>query len=206
MKKLGKVCAAVLALLLVASVSVFADGSYYFEKYTLWNSFDCYELPESLGDGEVSDDTVFYIPVALYDALEAIAIDVADAGNSGDFYTEEESEALNDLLYLQVWNNEAYDMLCDEDSAEEVNLFWNTVVTGYYQNNELAEAIYDCLPNFVYDYANEIYVLTNLLAEMDNFYNGNSLFDSEEEIIEYYVYDVMDAVDFFNTYFPEADF
>ena len=210
MKHFGKINLAMLTFMILFmsfGANLAADGSAYFDAVEI-EGVPCYIVPEALDDLEVSDDTVFFLPVAVYDGYGAMLENLAIASNSGAGLPEENGEALTDFLY-DVWSNDAYGELClDSDDGEAVATLWDAASDAYYDDwaeDEPLVVIYNCLPNWAYQMREATWNIVDCLNEVYDFLNGDSYYDSIDEIMESYYDDVLAAVQFIKTYYPDSE-
>jgi len=209
MKHFGKINLAMLAFMILFmsfGANLAADGSDYFDEVSV-EGVPCYIVPEALDDLEVSDDTYFLLPVAVYEGYEAMFEDLAIDSNSGEGISEENGEELTDFLY-DVWSDDAYSELCiNPDDAEAVDALWKAAYDAYYNDAEDDPliVIYHCLPEWVYEMREATWSIVECLGEVYDFLNGDSYYDSIDEIMESYYDDVLAAVQFIKTYYPDSE-
>ena len=210
MKHFGKINFAMLAFMILFmsfGANLAADGSAYFDAVEI-EGVPCYIVPEALDDMEVSDDTFFFVPVAVYEGYEAMFENLAIASNSGEGLPEENGEAVTDFLY-DIWSNDAYGELClDSDDGDAVADLWDVASDAYYDDwadDEPLVVIYNCLPNWAYQLREATWNIVDCLEEVYDFLNGDSYYDSMDELMESYYDDVRTAVDFIKAYYPDSD-
>ena len=210
MKHFGKINLAMLAFMILFmsfGANLAADGSDYFDEVSV-EGVPCYIVPEALEDLEVSDDTYFLLPVAVYEGYEAMFEDLAIDSNSGEGISEENGEELTDFLY-DIWSDDAYGQVClDSDDGEDVATLWDAASDAYYDDwaeDDPLVVIYNCLPNWAHEMREATGYIVDCLGEVYDFLNGDSYYDSIDEIMESYYDDVLAAVQFIKTYYPDSD-
>lgn len=210
MKPFGKIKLAMLAFMILFisfGASLAADGSMYFDMVSI-EDVPCYVVPEALDDNEVSDDTVFYLPVAVYDGYEAMLESLATWSNSGEGLSEEYGNPVIDFLY-DVWSNDSYGDLClYESDGDDVADLWDAAYEAYYDDepeDDPLVVIYNCLPDWAYEMREATWDIIYCLNEVYDFINGDSYYDSIDEIMESNYEDVSIAVDFIKTYYPDSE-
>ena len=210
MKHFGKINLAMLAFMILFmsfGANLAADGSAYFDAVEI-EGVPCYIVPEALDDLEVSDDTVFFLPVAVYDGYGAMFESLAIASNSGAGLPEENGEAVTDFLY-DVWSNDAYGELClDSDDGDAVADLWDAASDAYYDDwaeDEPLVVIHNCLPEWAYQMREATWNIVDCLNEVYDFLNGDSYYDSIDDIMESYYDDVLTAVSFIKAYYPDSE-
>ena len=210
MKHFGKINLAMLAFMILFmsfGANLAADGSDYFDEISV-AGVPCYIVPEALEDLEVSDDTYFLLPVAVYEGYEAMFENLAITSNSGEGLPEENGEAVTDFLY-DVWSDDAYGQVClDSSDGDAVADLWESAYDAYY--NDLPEddplvVIYNCLPNWAYQMREATWNIVDCLSEVYDFLNGDSYYDSIDELMESYYDDVLTAVSFIKAYYPDSE-
>lgn len=210
MKHFGKINLAMLAFMILfmsLGANLSADGSAYFDEVSV-EGVPCYIVPEALDNRQVSDDTYFLLPVAVYEGYEALLENLAISSNSGEGLPEENGEALTDFLY-DVWSDDAYGELCiNPDDGEAADALWEAAYDAYYDDepeDDPLVVIYNCLPNWAYEMREATWSIVYCLSEVYDFLNGDSYYDSIDEIMESNYDDVFTAVDFIKTYYPDSD-
>ena len=208
MKKFNVVTLAFMLLFLAFSANVAADGSTYFDTVSV-GGVPCYVVPEALDSQEVSDDTVFFLPVSLYDGYESVFAVIAACSDANLGLAEEEGEEISDILY-DIWSDDNYGEACLNDvDAATINSLWEKAKDAYWNDDPEDDpfvVIYNCLPNWAYEMREACWEITYLLSKVYDFVNGDSYYDSIEEIVESDAEDFGKAVNFVNTYFPELEF
>ena len=210
MKHFGKINLAMLAFMILFmsfGANLAADGSDYFDEVSV-EGVPCYIVPEALDDLEVSDDTYFLLPVAVYEGYEAMFEDLAIDSNSGEGLPEENGEELTDFLN-DVWLTDSYGQVClDSSDGEEVDELWGAANNAYFTDwpeDDPLVVIYNCLPQWAHEMREATWYIVDCLGEVYDFLNGDSYYDSIDEIMESYYDDVLAAVQFIKTYYPDSD-
>ena len=208
MKKFNVIMLAFVLLFVSFSANVAADGSDYFDTVSL-DGILCYEVPEALDSNEVSGDTVFYIPVGVYDGYEKVFSVLAAYSEAATGLSGEEGEEITGIFY-DIWSNYSFDEAClNEDDAAAAKYLWNSAEDAYWNggaDDDPLVVVYNCLPNWAYEMRDACFEITYMLKAVYDFVNGDSYYDSIEEIMEYNGEDFLKAVDFVNVYFPELEF
>ena len=203
-------------LVMVAFVLLFAsfganlaaDGSAYFDTVSI-KGVPCYVVPEALDDMEISDDTVFFLPVGVYDGYEAMFGVAAALSNSGIGLSKEAGDEFTNAFY-KIWSSYDYSSACLTDAdAAAVSSLWKQAKNAYY--SDVAEddplmVIYNCLPDWGYEMRSASWEVSFFLKEVYDFVTGDSSFDSLDEVMDWYGEDFVNAVEFINVYFPDLEF
>lgn len=205
MKHFAKLSAAMLVLVLLFSVSAFADGSDYFDVVDLWGCYECYEVPEVLSSGDISEDTIFYMPVALYEGYEEFMLEmIYDPWDNGEGIELDLWDAIEEFLDGVHYDSAYYEMCLDEDDASDVEDWWEDVETGYYDyDDEIASAIYNCMYEWSYWYDDAVETIAEFLFSVYQFEGGGSEYEDMDELCDWYADDVNEAIYFLESYFPD---
>ncbi|MCR4939639.1 MAG: hypothetical protein K5930_05965 [Treponemataceae bacterium] len=211
MKYLSKTKVASVFLMIVMIIMgtyVFADGSAYFDVVSV-EGVPCYIVPEALDEMQVSDDTVFFLPVAISEGYEAVFTTLASYSATDKGLAEADGNEISDIFY-GIWSNDDYGNAClNEEDANIVYALWDEAEDAYYDDaadDDPLMVIYNCLPNWAYEMREACWQITYCLKEIYDFVNGDSLYDSLEEIMQYNGQDFLKGVAFVNTYFPDIQF
>jgi hypothetical protein len=211
MRHFGRFSLAMIAFVLLFAAfgaNLAAEGSEYFDTVTV-NGVPCYVVPEALDDMEISDDTMFFLPVGVYDGYEAMFGVAAAFSNSGVGLAAEAADEFTNAFY-KIWSSYDYSTAClnDEDAAA-VGALWKQAKNAWYNdvaNDDPLMVIYNCLPNWAFEMRSASWEISFYLKEVYDFVTGDSGFDSLDELMEWYGEDFVNAVEFVNVYFPDLEF
>ena len=205
MKHLGKIKIVLFVSIMVClsmGSAVFAQSS--FQTVTV-DDVACYVVPEALDDMEVSDDTVFFLPVGVYEGYKTMFAGVAVFTSSKIGLDEASCDAITNVMY-EVWSDDTYSETCfDESDAAAVAELWES---AYYNSDddEVYGAIANCLPEWAYQMYNAMREVTYFLNELYDFNSGSDFYDSLDDLYYYCGDDFEEAVEFINAYYPDLTF
>lgn len=188
----------------VMGASLFAVGSDYFELVTV-DDVPCYMVPEALDDFVVSDDTVFYLPVGVYEGYELMISGIAAFWQNNSGMDIDSTDTIFEVMF-DIWNRDAYGETClDPDTGAAVAELWEDAY-NYYDQDENYYVIANCLPEWAYNMCYAVNEIACVLNEVYDYNIGGDYFDSLEEIYEYYAEDFLPVIQFINTYYPDMEF
>ncbi len=215
MKKIGIAMFTFMLLFVSFGTNLAAEGiDFYDSDYSYFDTVyivdtPCYVVREAFDDMVAAIDSVFFLPVGVYDGYEATLGVLADVSKTRKGLPKDAVDGINDI-FSDIWINDDYGAACLNDAAaRRVEILWERA--EYYWGEEDEDkliVISECLPNFAKEMEDAVWQITYFLGDVYDFANGNSYWDDYDELIDYYKTDadLVAALDFIYAYYPDIDF